>query len=91
MWISFFISLNPFNRFIENKDQVATLRKCFAGLWSLDNEEIVRTAMDKPELYVLKPQREGGGVIFALNPNFDKYIRTTALMVSIPTSMVLDY
>ncbi|KAJ4773545.1 hypothetical protein LUZ62_057802 [Rhynchospora pubera] len=48
-------------RFVENKDHVAALRKCFAGLWSLDNDEIVRTAMDKPELFVLKPQREGGG------------------------------
>lgn len=49
----------------------------------------MRNAIDKPELYVLKPQREGGGEIFALNPNSDKYTRTTALMVSIPTSMVL--
>lgn len=62
------IYLFNFNRFVENKDHVATLRKCFAGLWSLDNEEIVRTAVDKPEVFVLKPQREGGGVIFALKP-----------------------
>jgi glutathione synthetase len=48
-------------RFLENKEEIAKLRKCFAGLWSLDNEEIVKTAIEKPELFVLKPQREGGG------------------------------
>ncbi|RLN29822.1 glutathione synthetase, chloroplastic-like isoform X1 [Panicum miliaceum] len=48
-------------RFLENKEAIAKLRKCFAGLWSLDDEEIVKTAIEKPELFVLKPQREGGG------------------------------
>ena len=26
-----------------------------------DDEEIIRTAMASPDIYVLKPQREGGG------------------------------
>lgn len=48
-------------RFLDSKDDVAKVRKCFAGLWSLDNYEGVKAAMEKPELFVLKPQREGGG------------------------------
>lgn len=49
------------NRFFENKDDVAKLRECFAGLWSLDDSDIVKQAIEKPELFVMKPQREGGG------------------------------
>ncbi|CAN6356316.1 unnamed protein product [Urochloa humidicola] len=52
---------NVLERFLENKDDIAKLRKCFAGLWSLDDEGIIKTAIEKPELFVLKPQREGGG------------------------------
>ncbi|WZZ84755.1 hypothetical protein YC2023_113334 [Brassica napus] len=48
-------------RFMDNKDDVAKLRKCFAGLWSLDDSEIIKKAIEKPELFVMKPQREGGG------------------------------
>ncbi|KAF7083807.1 hypothetical protein CFC21_087556 [Triticum aestivum] len=48
-------------RFLDNEEDIAKLRKCFAGLWSLDNEEIVKSAIEKPDLFVLKPQREGGG------------------------------
>ncbi|EEC80008.1 hypothetical protein OsI_21667 [Oryza sativa Indica Group] len=51
---------NILERFLNNKEDIAKLRKCFAGLWSLDNEEIVKTAIEKPDLFVLKPQREGG-------------------------------
>ncbi|KAL0911205.1 hypothetical protein M5K25_019327 [Dendrobium thyrsiflorum] len=47
-------------RFLEDED-AAKLRKCFAGLWSLDDSEVVKTAIERPELFVLKPQREGGG------------------------------
>ncbi|KAI0497720.1 hypothetical protein KFK09_020954 [Dendrobium nobile] len=47
-------------RFLEDED-AAKLRKCFAGLWSLDDLEVVKTAIERPELFVLKPQREGGG------------------------------
>ncbi|KAH7654299.1 Glutathione synthase protein [Dioscorea alata] len=52
---------NVLERFLENKDDIAKLRKSFAGLWSLDNADIIESAMERPELYVLKPQREGGG------------------------------
>lgn len=48
-------------RFLENKDDVEKLRKCFAGLWSLDDARVLQEAMERPELFVLKPQREGGG------------------------------
>jgi len=43
----------------------ARLRSCFAGLWGLgpgeDDAEALERAAREPELYVLKPQREGGG------------------------------
>lgn len=52
---------NVLERFVDNKTHIAKLRKCFAGLWSLDNDEIVKSAIEKPDLFVLKPQREGGG------------------------------
>ncbi|XP_062144107.1 glutathione synthetase, chloroplastic [Alnus glutinosa] len=48
-------------RFLDNKEDIAKLRKCFAGLWSLDDLEIVKKAIEVPELFVMKPQREGGG------------------------------
>lgn len=50
-------------RFLENKDDIAKVRKCFAGLWSLDDSDIVKDAIERPEFYVMKPQREGGGSI----------------------------
>jgi len=43
------------------------LRSCFAGLWSLEDSDIVKKAIENPELFVMKPQREGGGLIL----NFD--------------------
>ncbi|XP_059648559.1 glutathione synthetase, chloroplastic [Cornus florida] len=52
---------NILERFLENRDDIARLRKCFAGLWSLDNSSIVRDAIGNPGLFVMKPQREGGG------------------------------
>ncbi|XP_020254703.1 glutathione synthetase, chloroplastic-like isoform X4 [Asparagus officinalis] len=52
---------NVLERFLENEEDIAKLRKCFAGLWSLDNPEGVNGAMERPEIFVLKPQREGGG------------------------------
>ncbi|WVY94938.1 hypothetical protein V8G54_034026 [Vigna mungo] len=48
-------------RFLDNKEDIAKLRKCFAGLWSLDESSIVEKAIENPELFVMKPQREGGG------------------------------
>ncbi|KAF3784108.1 Glutathione synthetase [Nymphaea thermarum] len=52
---------NVLERFLDNKDDLLKLRKCFAGLWSLDDQNVVEDAIARPELYVLKPQREGGG------------------------------
>ncbi|KAA8545067.1 hypothetical protein F0562_019834 [Nyssa sinensis] len=52
---------NVLERFLENKDDIAKVRKCFAGLWSPDDSNIIKDAIDRPELYVMKPQREGGG------------------------------
>ncbi|CAJ1960910.1 unnamed protein product [Sphenostylis stenocarpa] len=49
------------SRFLENKDDIAKLRKCLARLWSLDESSIVAKAIEKPELFAMKPQREGGG------------------------------
>ncbi|KAL6278684.1 hypothetical protein ACE6H2_022285 [Prunus campanulata] len=50
---------NVLERFIDNN--IAKLRKCFAGLWSLDDSDIVKDAIERPGLYVMKPQRKGGG------------------------------
>ncbi|KAL6521776.1 Glutathione synthetase [Orobanche gracilis] len=52
---------NQLERFLENKDDIAKIRKCFAGLWSLEDSGIVNDAVERPGLYVMKPQREGGG------------------------------
>ncbi|KAA3473445.1 glutathione synthetase, chloroplastic [Gossypium australe] len=51
---------NVLERFLESKEDIAKLRKCFAGLWSLVDSEITKKAIEKPELFVMKPQREGG-------------------------------
>ncbi|KAF7805146.1 glutathione synthetase, chloroplastic-like [Senna tora] len=52
---------NVLERYLENKEDVAKLRECFAGLWSLDESDITKKAIERPELFVMKPQREGGG------------------------------
>ena len=43
----------------------ATLRRCFAGIYPLDASkaglEAYRLALSTPDLFVMKPQREGGG------------------------------
>jgi len=39
------------------------LRACFAGLWSLEDSDIAKKAIENPELFVMKPQREGGGLV----------------------------
>nr|XP_043634541.1 glutathione synthetase, chloroplastic-like [Erigeron canadensis] len=52
---------NVLERFLENKDDIVKLRKCFAGLWSLDDSDAVKNAIEQPGAYVMKPQREGGG------------------------------
>ncbi|KAH9287617.1 hypothetical protein KI387_031734, partial [Taxus chinensis] len=66
---------NVLERFISNKDDALKLRKCFAGLWSLhDNANIVQDAIIRPEAFVLKPQREGGG-----NNIYGKDVKETLL------------
>ncbi|XP_023001959.1 glutathione synthetase, chloroplastic-like isoform X3 [Cucurbita maxima] len=52
---------NVLERFLDNKEDIAKIRKCFAGLWSLDDKDIVKKAIEAPDLFVMKPQREGGG------------------------------
>ncbi|KAK3014133.1 hypothetical protein RJ639_007925 [Escallonia herrerae] len=52
---------NVLERFLENEEDIAKVRRCFAGLWSLDDVEVVKDVISRPELYVMKPQREGGG------------------------------
>ncbi|XP_058002796.1 glutathione synthetase, chloroplastic [Hevea brasiliensis] len=52
---------NVLERFLEDKEDITKLLKCFAGLWSLDDTDIVKRAIERPELFVMKPQREGGG------------------------------
>ncbi|GFR52731.1 hypothetical protein Agub_g15268 [Astrephomene gubernaculifera] len=57
-------------RFTTDPRDAALLREFFAGLWSLDPVDLaadgaaataVADALQRPEAYVLKPQREGGG------------------------------
>ncbi|TPX34917.1 glutathione synthase [Synchytrium microbalum] len=52
-------------RFIHDADQVAALRKCFMGLYPLDGSaegiKAMQDALESPERFVMKPQREGGG------------------------------
>ncbi|KAG8649689.1 hypothetical protein MANES_08G123500v8 [Manihot esculenta] len=52
---------NVLERFLDDKEDIAKLRKCFAGLWSLDDTDIINRAIERPDLFVMKPQREGGG------------------------------
>ncbi|RLN30726.1 hypothetical protein C2845_PM05G20840 [Panicum miliaceum] len=52
---------NVLERFLDNKGDIERVRQCFAGLWSLEDDSIVMSAIKSPELFVLKPQREGGG------------------------------
>ncbi|KAF5740587.1 hypothetical protein HS088_TW11G00661 [Tripterygium wilfordii] len=52
---------NVLERFLDSKEDIAKLRKCFAGLWSLDDKDVVGKAIEEPGLFVMKPQREGGG------------------------------
>ncbi|KAK9837801.1 hypothetical protein WJX74_005284 [Apatococcus lobatus] len=57
---------NTLERFL-SADEAKLMRKCFAGLWSLDNLEdpetkkVLKEVREHPERFVLKPQREGGG------------------------------
>ncbi|KAL7205085.1 hypothetical protein ACSBR2_018078 [Camellia fascicularis] len=72
---------NVLERFLENKEDIAKLRKCFAGLWSLDDSNTVNDAIERPELYVMKPQREGGG-----NNIYGDDVRKTLLRLQVEGS-----
>ncbi|XP_076449521.1 glutathione synthetase-like [Babylonia areolata] len=52
-------------RFIQDPAAVHRIRQTFAGLYSLDKgcegDEAVKMAIESPDKFVLKPQREGGG------------------------------
>ncbi|PSC71148.1 glutathione synthetase [Micractinium conductrix] len=54
-------------RFAASSDDAALLRSFFAGLWGLEDVSepttvaVIEDAIQHPDRYVLKPQREGGG------------------------------
>lgn len=52
-------------RFVENPEEVERIRKVFGKQYSLDlteaGDQAVEIALKNPELFVMKPQREGGG------------------------------
>ena len=43
-----------------SKEDVQKVRRCFAGLYEV-NDDSIAAAIENPEHFVLKPQREGGG------------------------------
>ena len=51
---------NALERFV-SASEAAQLRTCFAGLFPAEEPSAVAAACSNPELFVLKPQREGGG------------------------------
>lgn len=79
--------------FLQNTDadQLETLRETFTDLYPLDDsplgKEGYRLAMESPEKYVLKPQREGGGnnVYRHDIPPFLRQLETSSSS-SLPTS-----
>jgi glutathione synthase len=58
---------NQLEKFISEEADILALRACFAGLYSLTQEEdpqvdvTIARAIEHPHNYVMKPQREGGG------------------------------
>ncbi|CAO1356974.1 unnamed protein product [Diamesa hyperborea] len=52
-------------RFLNDETKIESVKEIFTGLYSLDKdeggEEAMQMAINNPELYVVKPQREGGG------------------------------
>ena len=43
-----------------SKEDVQKVRRCFAGVYEV-NDDSIAAAIENPEHFVLKPQREGGG------------------------------
>ncbi|XP_034939816.1 glutathione synthetase-like [Chelonus insularis] len=56
---------NVLKRYLGKEETVVRVTKIFAGLYSLDADEsgnvALEMALNNPEKFVLKPQREGGG------------------------------
>lgn len=52
-------------KFLTDEKQIKSVREIFTGLYSLDKneggEEVVKKILENPEVFVMKPQREGGG------------------------------
>lgn len=53
-------------RFVPSTADAVLLRSCFAGLFGLEEGNVegalaVKMALERPQEFVLKPQREGGG------------------------------
>lgn len=51
-------------KYVENAQELGRLKACFAGLWSLGDDldaKVKAAAIEHPQNYVIKPQREGGG------------------------------
>ena len=52
-------------KYVPDRDHRALLQSCFTGMYTLDDtdegRQAVQLAMDNPDAYVMKPQREGGG------------------------------
>lgn len=44
-----------------SEEECFQIRSVFTGIYSMKNEEIVKKAIENPQNYVGKPQREGGG------------------------------
>jgi len=48
----------------EEAEAIQRIRACFTGLYSLDegeSEDVIKDAIQNPDNYIMKPQREGGG------------------------------
>lgn len=64
------------NMFLKESNDVKKIQDIFTGLYSLDfnenGEKIIKMAINEPNKYVLKPQREGGG-----NNVYNEAIRTS--------------
>lgn len=55
-------------RFVTSPEDAASMRRVFADLYALDREgaaEAVALGLANPENYVLKPQREGKGMLLS--------------------------
>ncbi|GAM19411.1 hypothetical protein SAMD00019534_025860 [Acytostelium subglobosum LB1] len=66
---------------LQDQESVKRMRQSFTGLYSLSKEDIdpavVERAIQHPELFVMKPQREGGG-----NNIYNDQVRTSLQSMS---------